>query len=105
MKQNDKLRDKKRFENNMRLQNTIINYQKNRPDNYKKKIIEELEMEAEKSQLENPTGPWLDSENNRWGFCRECGLFTKDWVTFDGKKNTCLCRECRQEISGRNSDE
>jgi len=38
MKQNDKLRDKKRLENNMRLQNTIINYQKNRPDNCRQEI-------------------------------------------------------------------
>jgi len=33
---------------------------------------------------------WLNKE----GVCRVCKKITRDWVVFDGKNNTCLCRDC-----------
>lgn len=29
------------------------------------------------------------------GKCTECGVLTSDWIIFNGKDNTCICRACR----------
>lgn len=51
--------------------------------------------EAEASRKANPQGPWKDSSGNRWGICRSCGTFTRDWWSLDGKTNTCECNDCK----------
>ncbi|MFW6287486.1 MAG: competence protein CoiA [bacterium] len=108
IKKHKEMEAKRRLELNKTLHNSIKNYQTKKDklssghkhqnaSHRTHKSLEQLELEAEQSQKENPAGPWMDSENNRWGFCRECGIFTKDWVTFDGTNNTCKCRDCHIE--------
>lgn len=51
--------------------------------------------EAEDSRKANPQGPWKDSSGNRWGICKTCGTFTRDWWSLDGKTNICDCNDCK----------
>jgi DNA helicase-2/ATP-dependent DNA helicase PcrA len=51
--------------------------------------------EAEASRKANPQGPWRDSTGNRWGICKRCSKFTRDWGSFDGDTNMCECNDCR----------
>jgi len=51
--------------------------------------------EAEASRKENPQGPWKDSTDNRWGICKHCKKFTRDWWTLDGTTNICECNDCK----------
>ncbi len=34
----------------------------------------------------------------RAGVCRVCGVVTTDWVQFDGRDATCICRDCRDAV-------
>ncbi|MFW6029517.1 MAG: competence protein CoiA [Halanaerobiales bacterium] len=87
--------EKKRLDINKRARNKIRHHHKETYYNTIRKSKKELENEAEVLLKENPNGPWFDSENNRWGFCRICGLFTSDWTSFNGVENSCICRDCR----------
>jgi len=50
------------------------------------------------AEKKNPEAKlWRDSKGNRWGNCRVCNKFTKDWIYFHGKDNTCLCYECKDK--------
>lgn len=51
--------------------------------------------EAEDSRKANPQGPWKDSSGNRWGICKTCGTFTRDWWRLDGATNICDCNDCK----------
>jgi len=47
--------------------------------------------------LPGPLTPPLKAEYNpfsKTAICRKCGNLTSDWITFDGKNGTCLCRNC-----------
>lgn len=55
----------------------------------------DYQAEAEASRKENPQGPWKDSSGNRWGICKRCSKFTRDWWSLDGDTNMCECNDCR----------
>ena len=57
----------------------------------------DYEAEAEASRKENPQGPWKDSSGNRWGICKRCSKFTRDWWSLDGDTNMCECNDCRYQ--------
>lgn len=59
------------------------------------KKTSDYRAEAEASRKENPQGPWLDSSGNRWGICKHCSQFTRDWWSLDGETNVCQCNDCR----------
>lgn len=42
----------------------------------------------------NPRMPF-----QRSAVCRVCGKTTADWVSYDGKNKTCLCRECAKDLT------
>ena len=37
----------------------------------------------------------------RMATCRVCGKSTSDWISFDGKTGTCLCRSCYNKQKGK----
>lgn len=55
----------------------------------------DYQAEAEASRKENPQGPWRDSTGNRWGICKRCSKFTRNWWSLDGDTNMCECNDCR----------
>jgi hypothetical protein len=59
------------------------------------KSFEVLRKEAFAKKRNPEAKLWRDSKGNRWGNCRVCDKFTKDWIYFYGKDNTCLCYECK----------
>lgn len=64
----------------------------------KKSNLDQLRLEALKQKSANPQGPWYDStRDDKWGDCKHCGEFTKDWVDFWGESNKCVCRKCSRQ--------
>lgn len=61
------------------------------------KPFEVLRKEAFAEKKKPKTKLWRDSKGNRWGNCRICNKFTKDWIYFYGEDNTCLCYECNDK--------
>ncbi|PTV94446.1 hypothetical protein C8C76_13220 [Halanaerobium saccharolyticum] len=61
------------------------------------KPFEVLRKEAFAEKKKPETKLWRDSKGNRWGNCRICNKFTKDWIYFYGEDNTCLCYECNDK--------
>lgn len=73
------------------------NYYK--PKRKVEKSLDELQKEVELNMIKFPRGPWYDSSRDeRWGFCKCCDKLTKDWVSFDGATNECICRDCDKNI-------
>ena len=66
---------------------------KTKPD----KPFEVLRKEALAKKRNPEAKLWRDSKGNRWGNCRVCDKFTKDWIYFYGEDNTCLCYECNKK--------
>jgi hypothetical protein len=61
------------------------------------KPFEVLRKEAFAEKKKPETKLWRDSKGNRWGNCRVCNKFTKDWIYFYGEDNTCLCYDCKDK--------
>lgn len=55
----------------------------------------DYKAEALSSRKANPQGPWRDSSGNRWGICKRCSQFTRDWWSLDGATNMCECNDCK----------
>ncbi len=43
--------------------------------------------------------PGIRQPFQRTAACRMCGQITTDWVSYDGRSNTCVCRDCTRKIT------
>jgi hypothetical protein len=59
--------------------------------------IEKVDLPDSTSNLQKTTDQHdtvMSAPFSKPSVCKICGAFTSNWVTFDGKSGTCICRNC-----------